>query len=411
MAGSVTGVGTTFGLPNYNGELIALSPSETPLLSASGGLTGGAKTMSAEFEWQTYDLRAAAQNTAVEGATAPTAQARVRGNVRNVCEVHQETVSVSYTKQASIAQMATPSSAPYNTATGVGGDGSVTELSFQLSASIKQIARDVNFSFWNGVYRLPTTNSTSRRTRGLLNAVTTNVIDKSVVSYAGFSSATDTITGTHALSNGDRVVFSDVGDASNIQIGVAYYVVNISTTVSFKVSLTSGGAAITLGTSTSNLSLRKLWATDLTVAHFEDLVQAVFDNGGLTQGETRTLFVPSIQKVRLTKAYATAYGSNVNGAIGMSAGHTVGGVAVDRITTDFGDLNLVVERALPKDCIVAASVEQIDPVFLATPGKGVLFEEELAKTGSADNTQIYGEIGLKYGLERAHGVLRGLSVA
>jgi len=38
----------------------------------------------------------------------------------------------------------------------------------------------------------------------------------------------------------------------------------------------------------------------------------------------------------------------------------------------------------------------------------VLFEEALAKTGSAEKSQIYGEIGLKYGFEGAHGVLRGL---
>ena len=48
-------------------------------------------------------------------------------------------------------------------------------------------------------------------------------------------------------------------------------------------------------------------------------------------------------------------------------------------------------------------------MFLNIPGKGVLFEEELAKVGSSDRTQIYGEIGLKYGNEAAHGVIRGLA--
>jgi hypothetical protein len=47
-------------------------------------------------------------------------------------------------------------------------------------------------------------------------------------------------------------------------------------------------------------------------------------------------------------------------------------------------------------------------VFLNIPGKGVLFEEELAKTGASDKSQIYGEIGLAYGNQAAHGVLRGL---
>jgi hypothetical protein len=51
------------------------------------------------------------------------------------------------------------------------------------------------------------------------------------------------------------------------------------------------------------------------------------------------------------------------------------------------------------------------PVFLNVPGKGTLFSEPLAKTGAADREQIYGEVGLKYGNERAHAVMNGLKVA
>jgi hypothetical protein len=93
----ITGIGTTFNLPNYHGELFALTPDETPFLSAIGGLTGGGQTSSVEFEWQTYDLRDPNQQTRVrvEGATAPGAEARVRSNVRNVAQIHQEKVSVS----------------------------------------------------------------------------------------------------------------------------------------------------------------------------------------------------------------------------------------------------------------------------------------------------------------------------
>ena len=118
--------------------------------------------------------------------------------------------------------------------------------------------------------------------------------------------------------------------------------------------------------------------------------------------------MPSVQRKMLTAAYATAFGQ-ATGALGASSGRTVGGVAVDTITTNFGELNIVVDRALPPDAIVAVSADQLDPVFLNIPGKGVLFEEALAKTGAADKTQIYGEIGLAYGSEAAHGVLRGLA--
>ena len=156
MAGSVTGVGTTYGLPNYVGELFALSPADTPLLSAIGGLTGGGQTDATQFEWQTYDLRDASQTTRTEGAVAPASESRVRGNVRNVCQIHQEKVEVSYTKQAAIRQYGTPSSAPYRSADGA--DNPVAdELDWQTMQALKSVALDVNWSFINGHQNVPTT--------------------------------------------------------------------------------------------------------------------------------------------------------------------------------------------------------------------------------------------------------------
>ena len=35
---AVAGQGTTFNLPNYHGELFTVTPTETPFLSAIGGL-------------------------------------------------------------------------------------------------------------------------------------------------------------------------------------------------------------------------------------------------------------------------------------------------------------------------------------------------------------------------------------
>lgn len=403
MAG-ITGMGTTFNLPNYHGELFALTPTDTPLLSAIGGLTGGGMTSSAEFEWQVYDLRNPGQNVAVEGATAPTAQERVRGNVRNVAQVHHEKVSVSYTKQAATGQVATPSSAPYR---GDGGSNPVTnELDWQTMQALKSVALDVNFSFINGLYANPTTNSTPRKTRGLIQACTSNVVDKSAKTVSNASSATDTITGTHSFSNGDKIVFTDPGDipSSAIIPGRVYYVVNISTTVSFKVALTAGGSAITLGTSSGNVDVAQPWATVLTTAHIDDFIQGVFDNGGLTGAPV--LLVNSRQKRAMTAAYASSYGQ----AVPLVQGERIGGVAVDTVLTDFGTFGVMLDRHVPQDAIIATSLDRLRPVFLNTPNKGVFFEEPLAKTGASDEVQIYGEIGLEYGNESAHGVLRGLAV-
>lgn len=395
----ITAMGTTFNLPNYHGELFSLTPADTPLLSAIGGLTGGGQTDATEFEWQTYDLRNPSQRTRTEGATAPTAEARVRANVKNVAQIHQEKVSVSYTKQSATGQFA---------GANISGTNPVTnEMDFQVEQAIKQIARDVNWSFMNGRYYLPSDNTTARKTRGLLEAISTNRTDKGSNVASGASSATDTITpaSAHSLSVGDKVVFTSVGDSTAIVPGTVYYVSSVSTTVSFKVAATSGGAAITVGTSSANIDYHSLSTSDLSVDDINVFAQGVYDNGGLTDG-LGTFVVGSAQKIALTKAYASAYGK-VNPFI---SGEKIGGVSVDYIDTDFGRLNIMMERTAPRDSIVLASLSQLRPVLLNVPGKGVFFEEPLAKTGASDDVQIYGEIGLEYGNERAHGVLRGLKV-
>ncbi|MGC4906544.1 SU10 major capsid protein [Streptomyces cyaneofuscatus] len=399
MAG-ITGMGTTFNLPNYAGELFAITPDDTPLLSAIGGLTGGGQTTSTEFEWSTYDLRDPAQRTKVEGATAPTAEERARGNVRNVCQIHQEKVSVSYTKQAAVGQMATPQSAPFN---GVNGSNAVTnELDWQTTQALKSIALDVNFSFINGTYVNPTTNATARQTRGLLQAITTNRIAKGT-SVTGATSATDTITSTgHGLVDGNKIVFTAVGTATNIISGRAYFVDQIDANT-FKVSTTNGGSALTLGTATG-IAFTKPWSTPLSGDHVNDLLQLAYDNGGISEQFTGTLLCGSIQKRAITKALASQYGQY------QETSRNVGGVNVTTVVTDFGTLNVMMDRHMPQDTIAALSLEQLTPVFLNIPGKGVFFDEPLAKTGASDERQLYGEIGLKYGLERAHAVMTGLVI-
>ncbi|MFE2019882.1 DUF5309 family protein [Streptomyces sp. NPDC059499] len=399
MAG-ITGMGTTFNLPNYTGELFALTPADTPLLSAIGGLTGGGMTTSTEFEWETYDLRDPAQRTKLEGADAPTAEERVRANVKNTVQIHQEQVSVSYTKQAAIGQVASPQSAPYNHN---GGENPVTsELDWQVAQTLKQMALDINYSFINGSYVLPTSNATARQTRGLLAAVTTNRIAKGAT-VSALTSATDTITETAtALADGDKIVFTSTGAATNIVAGRTYYVVSKSTNA-FKVATSTGGTALTLGTATG-IAYTNPWETALTTDHVSDLLQLAYDNGGISEQETATLILNSAQRRAVTKAFASAYGQY------HETSRTVGGVAVDTIVTDFGTLSVMMDRHMPQDVITVASLEQLMPVFLNVPGKGVLFEEPLAKTGASDKVQLYGEVGLKYGNEKSHAVMTGLKV-
>ena len=396
--GTVSGIGTTFNLPNFHGELISVTPTDTPLLSLSGGIGGGKKTTSTRFEWQTEDLRDPEIRARLEGADAPASEERSRANLDNVVQIFHESVSTSYTKEAATGQYKTVEAAPWTSADGA-TNPVADEHGHQVATALKTIARDVNYSFWHGREANPATNGSARQTGGLLEALTVNRV---AVGEVTATTATDTATGTHAYSNGDKIVITDPG-TTGLRVDRVYYVVSISTTVSFKVAATLGGSAITLGSS----SIKVIKAgTALTWDGFSGFMQGIFDNGGISEQETATLFVSSRQKRAISSAFANEFGKVdlFNGT------RNVGGVNVQTIETDFGTLNVVIERALAPDSIAVVSLEQIDPVFLEVPGKGVLFEEALATTGSAKKSQIYGEIGLKYGNPLAHGVYRGLAV-
>ncbi|MET9953514.1 DUF5309 family protein [Streptomyces sp. NPDC006339] len=324
MAG-ITGQGTTFNLPNFVGELFAQSPTDTPFLSAIGGLTGGESVASTLFQWQGYDLRPAEDNRQrVEGANAPTAEQRVRFNVTNVLEIHQEAIEVSYTKLAASGQYHSTGSTHPGAVGIAGANPVVDEAQWQIRQALIQIARDVEKSFITGTFANPATNATPRKTRGLLQAIATNVID-----------------GLGAQLTEDMVL---------------------------------------------------------------DLLQMVWENGGIQVSETATLMCNAHQKRMLTKIFITDKNY-------QETSREVGGVHVTTIETDFGRLNIMLNRYMPAAELAVVSLEECAPRFLLIPGKGFLFVEPLAKQGASERSQIYGEIGLKYGNEKAHGKITNLATS
>jgi hypothetical protein len=394
MAG-ITALGTTYNLPNYTGILHQLTPADTPFFSAIGGLAGGGQTTDTQFEWQTFDLRDASQPAVLEGQDAPTEQERVRGNVTNVCQIHQETVGVSYTKQAAYGKKSGLNNAETNPVT--------AELDWQTEQMLKQMVRDVNWSFINGVYQLPVDNTTGRKTRGLMAAITSNVTDAAAgVTQTGTAAAsTDLITLTaHGLTAGDTVTFTSVGTATPFVVGQAYYVIASGLTANdFKVSRTKGGAAVDI---TANGTVIWSEGVALTKTMVDDTLQLAYDNGGLSEQDTAVLLVGSAQKRAVTSVYTTA------GYVTKELIGNIGGVNVTRIETDFGTLNVMLDRAMSQSSMAIVSMEQCRPVYLEIPSKGHFFQEPLAKTGAKDRNQIYGEVGLAYGNERAHAKITNL---
>lgn len=404
MAG-ITGQGTTFNLPNYVGELFAVTPTDTPFLSAIGGLTGGQSAEGTLFQWQGYDLRGADKlRQRVEGANAPTAEARVRFNVNNVVEVHQEALEVSYTKLAAVGQFnSTGSNHPGSV--GLAGSNQVlNELDWQTNQALVQIARDIEKSFIGGTFNNPADNSAARRTRGILQATATNAADKATIVGNGASTiATNgTITeATHGLVVGNQVIARALGTGA---IGVLdeehiYYVNTAPDANTFTLALRPGGSTITFaGTGSADFYEPAL----LTEAFVVDLLQQVWDNGGISVSETATIMANSTLKRALTKIFITDKNYR-------EMSRTVGGVHVMTIETDFGTLNVMLNRYMPSGALQVVSLDECAPMFLPIPGNGFLFVEPLAKVGAAERSQIYGEIGLKYGNERSHGKLLGVA--
>lgn len=401
MAG-ITGQGTTFNLPNYVGELFAVTPTDTPFLSAIGGLTGGRKADAALFQWQGYDLRAPDKlRQRLEGANAPTAEARVRFNVNNVVEIHHEAVEVSYTKQATPGQYASTGSS-HTGMIGVAGMNPVMdEMGWQTRQALVQIARDVEYTFIAGTFNNPSDNSTARRTRGLMQATSTNSADQGVlVGNGGSTIATNgNITETsHGLSVGDVVVARNLGTGAIgvLQEETLYYVLTTADANTFTLGTATainGGTTITFaGTGSADF----YEATQLSEAMVLTMMQRVWDAGGIRESEAATLIANSTIKQRLTAIFIT--GKNF-----QELSRNVGGVNLTTFQTDFGVCNIMLNRYMPSGALQICSMEQCAPRFLETPDKGFLFVEPLAKVGAADRDQIYGEIGLEYGNEKAHG--------
>lgn len=401
MAG-ITGLGTTFSMPNYTGILYSLTPQDTPFFSAIGGLSGGGATTSTEFEWSSFDLRNPSQRVRLEGQDAPTPEERVRATAYNTTQIHQETVGVSYTKLAAFGNLA-----GLNTA---GRVNPVTdELDWQVRQMLVQMAMDIEFSFLRGTYARPADNLTERKTRGLLEAIATNVANAGTAVPGGVgataTAATDLFTATaHGLAAGDQVQFSAISAPNGVTAGLTYYVIASGLTANaFKVSTTAGGATIDV-TADSTVTVTK--AAAIGTGNLNALMQTVYLNGGLSDTGTATLMVPPAQKPKLTAAYVTgsSYGTY------QEQTRNVGGVSVQTILTDFGTLNVMLNRHMPSDTIAVVSLGECMPVYLEVPSKGHFFAEPLAKTGAYEKVQLYGEVGLAYGNERMHGKITGLAV-
>ena len=139
----------------------------------------------------------------------------------------------------------------------------------------------------------------------------------------------------------------------------------------------------------------------LDLAILRNIYRKMADNGALFGN--MIAFVNSFQKQVITQLYESQVGYN------SPASRTIGGMSIQEIETDFFKMGIVYDPFMPTDTILIADVSYLAPVFQEVPGKGVLFIEDLAKTGATDRKQIYGQIGLAHAPAFLHASVTGLA--
>lgn len=165
------GAGTVWNLPNYDGDLYTADAENTPFLQMIGGLNGGMQATNFEFPTSSlYEYPEAAQPAITETAslTAPTAISYVRDQSKNVTQIFQEQVSISYSKLSNGGRLS-----GINTAGA--SNNVVSEKDFQIARQLGKIARDVEWTFLNGTYQIATSAAVANKTRGIFEAAETAI--------------------------------------------------------------------------------------------------------------------------------------------------------------------------------------------------------------------------------------------
>lgn len=169
--------GTLWNLPNLAGQLFTSSKVKTPFLDR---IPMAGDVNSPEFAMSSsYDMEAASQPAITETAslTAPTPVSYVRDNEKNVAQIFQEQVSVSYAKLSAPGRLkrieVTTTGAAYDE---FGSNPVQKELAFQIATNMDQMKMDMEYSFLNGTYQLATSAAVAFKTRGVITASTVNTV-------------------------------------------------------------------------------------------------------------------------------------------------------------------------------------------------------------------------------------------
>lgn len=157
--------------PNFSGMLFNKGNTKTPFST----MIGAHRKFTNHTEFvtgQEYETAEGSQPniSEAESLTAPDASVLKREQKTNVTQIFQESVGISYGKMSNMG-----------TLSGINVAGQqanpVSEEDFQIAAKMAKIGQDIEYTFLNGKYQKSTGDNVPNKSRGLLTAIESNIVD------------------------------------------------------------------------------------------------------------------------------------------------------------------------------------------------------------------------------------------
>lgn len=157
--------------PDFSGMLFNKGNTKTPFST----MIGAHRKFTNHTEFvtgQEYETAEGSQPdiSEAESLTAPDASVLKREQKTNVTQIFQESVGISYGKMSNMG-----------TLSGINVAGQqanpVSEEDFQIAAKMAKIGQDIEYTFLNGKYQKSTGDNVPNKSRGLLTAIESNIVD------------------------------------------------------------------------------------------------------------------------------------------------------------------------------------------------------------------------------------------
>ena len=172
MAVNEQHVMTSHNLLNYSGMLFKKGDTSTPFSTLIGGKSRNVNhwefVTSLAYASRGGDTQPAITET--QSLTAPNPKFSTREQATNVCQIFQEALAISYGKLSSMGQLSGLNIAGQEA-------NPATELDFQVAITMEEIRKNIEYTFINGTYQKGGYDDVAYKTRGILEAITTNAVD------------------------------------------------------------------------------------------------------------------------------------------------------------------------------------------------------------------------------------------